>query len=99
MSRRPFDHRMPRIIRDSHEPGVSFERDARIRVVCVVLTFWVVGTVCTNACEENVSLRLDSDYAYRVWLWFRYDSGNYEYSRSLEIIYLRNSLPKRTNNF
>lgn len=50
-------------------------------------------------CEEIVLLRLDSDYAYRVWLWFIYDSGNYEYSRSLEIIYLRNSLPKRTNNF
>lgn len=60
---------------------------------------WLEQFVRILRCEENVSLRLDSDYAYRVWLWFRYDSGNYEYSRSLEIIYLRNSLPKRTNNF
>lgn len=60
---------------------------------------WLEQFVRILRCEEIVSLRLDSDYAYRVWLWFRYDSGNSEYSRSLEIIYLRNSLPKRTNNF
>lgn len=59
---------------------------------------WLEQFVRMLRCEENVSLRLDSDYAHRVWLWFRYDSGNYEYSRSLEIIYLSNSLPKRTNN-
>lgn len=41
---------------------------------------WLEQFVRILRCEKIVLLRLDSDYAYRVWLRFSYDSGNIEHS-------------------